>query len=142
MIRPPETMTQPTMGLGSTAPRPRAASSMARRMKLSSNFCSSVCIGVHLWFGRVGCNILRLAAGMEQAVEHHQADPGAEEDVGDVEDPWEKPRPARQGVDHVADVAEDDAVIEVSEHAGQEHAEDDLVEPLLAAVGEEIDEKD
>src|SRR2546428_619546 len=93
MIRPRWTITQPTMGLGSTLPRPRAASSMARRMKLSSKLFSSVCIGVHLWFGRLDRDVLRFAAGVKQAVEDHQADAGAEEDIGDIENPGEQSRP-------------------------------------------------
>src|SRR2546421_11184681 len=141
MIRPSRTITQPTIGLGSTLPLPRAASSMARRMKPSSSLFSLASISGHLWLAFILPNVMRLAAGMQETVENHQTDAGAKHHVGDVEDPWEQFGPARQGVDHVADIAEDDAVVHISQHAGQEHAEDDLIEPLAAAVGEEIDEK-
>ena len=46
-----------------------------------------------------------------------------------------------QGVDHVADVAEDDAVVEIAEDAGQEHAQDDVVPPAAGRMGEEIDDE-
>src|SRR2546421_495128 len=135
MIRPSRTITQPTIGLGSTLPLPRAASSMARRMKPSSSLFSLASISGHLWLAFILSNVMRLAAGMQETVENHQADAGAKHHVGDVENPREQFRPARQGVDHVAHIAEDDAVVHISQHAGQEHAEDDREEESGQGAG-------
>src|SRR5580658_10744461 len=96
------TMTQPTMGLGSTRPRPLIASRIARCM-----CASSLCMVVD-----------RLGAfdrwRLEKAVEKHQANADAQHRVGDVEDPGEKSGPHRQGVDHVTDIAVDNPVVQVA----------------------------
>src|SRR6184192_2170625 len=82
MIRPFCTITQPTMGLGSTLPRPPAARSRARRMNVSCEVASSVAIGIDLRLGRLRGRRLRFARRVQQAVDDHEADAGGKQYVG------------------------------------------------------------
>src|SRR2546429_6005212 len=119
MIRPSRPITQPTIGLGSTLPLPRAANSMARRMKPSSSLFSLASISAHLWLAFILPNVMRLAAGMQETVENHQTDAGAKHHVGDVEDPWEQFGPARQGMAPVAALARNGAAGHIFQPARQ-----------------------
>ena len=53
-----------------------------------------------------------------------------------------RPAPTGEAVDHVADVTEGDAVVEISQDPGEEEAEDHLIKGPAAAGGEEISEKE
>ena len=87
---------------------------------------------------------------LKEAVDDHQEHARAQQRVGDVEDVREhiargprgiihdrqspRPRPMKtvERVDHVAHFAEADAVVQVPQHACQQHAEQDVIAVLSA----------
>src|SRR4051812_40219251 len=91
-----------------------------------------------LWGGGVGFFLLLWSD--YDAIRDHQTDPNAQENIRDVEDvgedfayrprvaaqlPRARPLPPGEGVDHVSDVAEDDAVVHIAQDASEEHTEDE-----------------
>ena len=84
---------------------------------------------------------------MEEAVDEDQSDTAAEQHIGDVENPGEhlaagaRPMPAGQGIDHVAHITKAKAIVHVAQYAGQQQPEDELIEALAAAGGEQVGEK-
>ena len=49
-----------------------------------------------------------------------------------------RPVDSGQGMDHVTDPAVNDAIVHIAQDPGQEHSEQELIEPSLAADGEQV----